>query len=93
MSNDAGKWAQFCMSPDNWADKTGGHCLAWYQQLHYAIHGSSQPQNVGRTESHDCIRLTHWDAGHLSLMVTPGTSLYSSCEPHRSPGWAATIAA
>jgi len=40
---------------------------------HYGIHGTPQPQNIGRTESHGCIRLTNWDAGRLSLMVKPGT--------------------
>jgi lipoprotein-anchoring transpeptidase ErfK/SrfK len=40
---------------------------------HYGIHGTPQPQNIGRTESHGCIRLTNWDAGRLSLMVMPGT--------------------
>lgn len=40
---------------------------------HYGIHGTPQPQNIGRTESHGCIRLTNWDAARLSLMVAPGT--------------------
>lgn len=40
---------------------------------HYGIHGTPEPQNIGRTESHGCIRLTNWDAGRLSLMVKPGT--------------------
>ena len=40
---------------------------------HYGIHGTPQPQNIGRTESHGCIRLTNWDAARLSLMVKPGT--------------------
>lgn len=41
---------------------------------HYGIHGTPEPQNIGRTESHGCIRLTNWDAGRLSLMVKPGTA-------------------
>lgn len=40
---------------------------------HYGIHGTPEPQNIGRTESHGCVRLTNWDAGRLSLMVKPGT--------------------
>jgi lipoprotein-anchoring transpeptidase ErfK/SrfK len=40
---------------------------------HYGIHGTPEPQNIGRSESHGCIRLTNWDAGRLSLMVKPGT--------------------
>jgi lipoprotein-anchoring transpeptidase ErfK/SrfK len=42
---------------------------------HYGIHGTPLPQNIGRTESHGCIRLTNWDAGRLSLMVRPGTAV------------------
>ena len=40
---------------------------------HYGIHGTAEPQTIGRTESHGCIRLTKWDAARLSLMVKPGT--------------------
>lgn len=40
---------------------------------HYGIHGTPEPQNIGRTQSHGCIRLTNWDAARLSLMVKPGT--------------------
>jgi lipoprotein-anchoring transpeptidase ErfK/SrfK len=40
---------------------------------HYGIHGTSEPQNIGQTESNGCIRLTNWDAARLSLMIKPGT--------------------
>lgn len=40
---------------------------------HYGIHGTPEPQLIGRTESHGCIRLTNWDAARLALMVKPGT--------------------
>lgn len=40
---------------------------------HYGIHGTPEPQNIGRTESNGCIRLTNWDAARLSMMVKPGT--------------------
>lgn len=39
---------------------------------HYGIHGTPEPQTIGRAESHGCIRLTNWDAARLSLMVKPG---------------------
>jgi lipoprotein-anchoring transpeptidase ErfK/SrfK len=42
---------------------------------HYGIHGTPEPQNIGRSESHGCIRMTNWDAGRLSLMVKPGTPM------------------
>ncbi|WP_410468058.1 L,D-transpeptidase [Sphingomonas sp. JC676] len=40
---------------------------------HYGIHGTPEPQNIGRSESHGCIRLTNWDAARLALMIKPGT--------------------
>ncbi|HET8612016.1 MAG TPA: L,D-transpeptidase family protein [Sphingomonas sp.] len=40
---------------------------------HYGIHGTPEPKNIGRTQSHGCVRLTNWDAARLSLMVKVGT--------------------
>lgn len=40
---------------------------------HYGIHGTPEPQTIGRSESHGCIRLTNWDVARLALMVKPGT--------------------
>jgi lipoprotein-anchoring transpeptidase ErfK/SrfK len=40
---------------------------------HYGIHGTSEPQQIGRAESNGCIRLTNWDVARLSLMVKAGT--------------------
>lgn len=39
---------------------------------HYGIHGTPEPQLIGRTESHGCIRLTNWDAARLAQMVRVG---------------------
>jgi lipoprotein-anchoring transpeptidase ErfK/SrfK len=39
---------------------------------HYGIHGTPEPQTIGRTQSHGCIRLTNWDAARLAQMVHPG---------------------
>jgi lipoprotein-anchoring transpeptidase ErfK/SrfK len=39
----------------------------------YGIHGTPQPEEIGKTESHGCIRLTNWDAVDLATMVRPGT--------------------
>jgi len=39
---------------------------------HYGIHGTPEPQTIGRAESHGCIRLSNWDAARLSLMVKSG---------------------
>ncbi len=39
----------------------------------YGIHGTPEPKDIGKTESHGCIRLTNWDAIDLAAMVQPGT--------------------
>ncbi len=48
--------------------------VAWIDisKPHYGIHGTPEPQNIGRTESHGCIRLSNWDAARLALMVKTG---------------------
>ncbi|HEY1943044.1 MAG TPA: extensin family protein [Roseiarcus sp.] len=38
----------------------------------YGIHGAPNPENIGKTASHGCIRLTNWDAVELASMVRPG---------------------
>jgi lipoprotein-anchoring transpeptidase ErfK/SrfK len=42
---------------------------------HYGIHGTPVPENIGRTASHGCVRMTNWDAARVSLMVKPGTKV------------------
>lgn len=39
----------------------------------YGIHGSPDPQLVGKTASHGCVRLTNWDAAALGKAVKKGT--------------------
>jgi lipoprotein-anchoring transpeptidase ErfK/SrfK len=39
----------------------------------YGIHGTPEPAQIGKTESHGCVRLTNWDADELARMVHPGT--------------------
>lgn len=41
----------------------------------YGIHGTPAPQDIGKTQSHGCIRLTNWDAVDLAAMARPGTSV------------------
>lgn len=38
----------------------------------YGIHGTPDPEKVGRTESHGCFRLANWDALALTGLVTVG---------------------
>jgi len=48
--------------------------LVWIDlsKEHYGIHGTPRPENVGKTQSHGCIRLTNWDATELGAAVKPG---------------------
>ena len=49
--------------------------VAWIDlsKEHYGIHGTPEPSQIGKTQSHGCIRLTNWDVTELSKMVGPGT--------------------
>lgn len=42
---------------------------------HYGIHGTPEPQTIGRTQSSGCVRLTNWDAARLAQMVTGSTKV------------------
>jgi len=49
--------------------------VAWVDlsKPHYGIHGTPEPQTIGKTQSHGCIRLTNWSARELAQAVTAGT--------------------
>jgi lipoprotein-anchoring transpeptidase ErfK/SrfK len=38
----------------------------------YGIHGAPEPQQVSKTQSHGCVRLTNWDASELGRAVHAG---------------------
>lgn len=38
----------------------------------YGIHGTPEPDMIGKGGSHGCVRLTNWDAEELAGMVKPG---------------------
>jgi len=42
----------------------------------YAIHGTNQPETVGRAVSHGCVRLRNEDIAQLYAMVPVGTPVY-----------------
>jgi lipoprotein-anchoring transpeptidase ErfK/SrfK len=42
---------------------------------HYGIHGTPEPQTIGRAQSHGCVRLTNWDAARLAGMVGATTKV------------------
>lgn len=47
----------------------------------YGIHGTAEPEAVGKVGSHGCVRLTNWDAWALAAMVRHGTRVNFSGEP------------
>ncbi len=40
---------------------------------HYGIHGAPDPEEIGKTQSNGCIRLTNWSARAVADAVKPGT--------------------
>jgi len=48
--------------------------VAWLDltKEHYGIHGTPEPQVIGKTQSHGCLRMTNWDVMRLSRMMKPG---------------------
>ncbi len=48
--------------------------VAWIglDRTGYGIHGTPDPENVGRTESHGCFRLANWDVLTLVGLVSVG---------------------
>lgn len=42
---------------------------------HYGIHGTPEPQTIGRAQSNGCVRLTNWDAARLAQMVSTATEV------------------
>ena len=57
-----------------YADVLGTHRLKLGDG--YAIHGTNQPETVGRSVSHGCIRLRNADIDRLYEMVPVGTPVY-----------------
>ncbi len=49
--------------------------LVWIDisKEHFGLHGAPEPSQIGRTESHGCVRLTNWDAVRVAALVKPGT--------------------
>ena len=39
------------------------------------LHGTPNPETIGRARSHGCIRLANWDAIRLPALIRPGTSV------------------
>jgi lipoprotein-anchoring transpeptidase ErfK/SrfK len=41
----------------------------------YGIHGTPDPETVGKHQSHGCVRLTNWDAAELAKLVKKGVKV------------------
>jgi lipoprotein-anchoring transpeptidase ErfK/SrfK len=39
------------------------------------IHGTDEPDSIGRTTSHGCIRLANWDVVRVAALVEPGATV------------------
>jgi len=52
--------------------------VAWIDltKEHYGIHGTPEPQTIGVTQSHGCVRLTNWDVARLAGMVDTSTKVH-----------------
>jgi len=42
---------------------------------HYGIHGNPDPESIGYSSSHGCIRLTNWDADEVAHRLGEGTTV------------------
>jgi len=63
-----------------------GRCWIGLSLPGYGIHGTPNPELIGKTGSHGCFRLTNWDALRLSRMVRVGTPVHFVSRPE--PGFA-----
>lgn len=52
-----------------------GRCWIGLSIDGYGIHGTPEPELIGKTGSHGCFRLTNWDALRLATMVRVGTEV------------------
>jgi lipoprotein-anchoring transpeptidase ErfK/SrfK len=41
----------------------------------YGLHGTPEPNKIGHSESHGCIRMTNWDALRLASLIQVGTKV------------------
>ena len=39
------------------------------------IHGTSNPQTIGRAQSHGCMRVANWDVVRVSKLITKGMTV------------------
>lgn len=71
VADDSGQKHQFPPGPN------GPVGVVWIDlsKEHYGIHGTPEPQTIGRAQSDGCVRLTNWDAARLAQMVDTSTKV------------------
>jgi lipoprotein-anchoring transpeptidase ErfK/SrfK len=42
---------------------------------HYGVHGNPDPESIGYSSSHGCVRLTNWDADEVAHRISEGTEV------------------
>lgn len=78
---------QYLFKPESWPEVKGVHqrlvippgprnpvglCWIGLSISGYGIHGTPEPELIGKTGSHGCFRLTNWDALRLGNMLRVG---------------------
>ncbi len=58
-----------------------GRCWIGLGLPGYGMHGTPNPELIGKTGSHGCFRLANWDAVRLGKMVKPGIAVKFSASP------------
>ncbi|MBI4584756.1 MAG: murein L,D-transpeptidase [Planctomycetes bacterium] len=78
---DPAKWPEVKNVKEKLLIPPGPRCpvgVRWIQldRDGVGLHGSPEPENIGKTGSHGCFRLTNWDAVWLSLWLREGTPVH-----------------
>jgi len=58
-----------------------GRCWVALSLPGYGMHGTPNPELIGKTGSHGCFRLANWDAVRLGKMVESGNRVRFSDQP------------
>lgn len=58
-----------------------GRCWIGLGLKGYGMHGTPNPELIGKTGSHGCFRLTNWDAQRLGRLVREGTPVKFAGRP------------
>ena len=86
---------EYLFDPEHWPEVKGidrkltirpgprnpvGLCWIALDLPGYGMHGSPRPEQIGKTGSHGCFRLTNWDAVRLGHMLAAGARVHFTAE-------------